>query len=212
MSNLINSIVNAAAEAGLAALNQFGASMLGQAGYNNAPALHIPAMNTPGYRMMVSHAKDIIKHAGLKPVQVLAAPDMKFKDCVNQEIVGTDYDPNIRYVHGQVVHIWYVNEHVIMESQRLYAQMHAPHLHPETRSLPPLSPVHHGHDVPHPAINHTQPPHTPMNHGVIGGMEPQNHDPHYDQMHHEPPPHHNERQPHAPLNKNQRGNTRHNAR
>lgn len=91
----------------------------------NAPDNHIlmPELCSKKFPLKLSEAKELLEGRGLKilPIEVrVRDAGVKYKDCFEFQVVGSDRKANAKLKLGEVVIVQYVTREVIDESRRIF--------------------------------------------------------------------------------------------
>jgi len=80
----------------------------------------IPSLYSEGKHLTVEEVKRRLEDRELKPELTLALKNIKYKDCVDQEVVETNPKEKQKVKKGSFVEVFYVTSEVIEESRSLF--------------------------------------------------------------------------------------------
>ena len=86
----------------------------------NKALVEIPEIYSSDFRLKLKDAMDWLKEDGLNAAPVIVQPNIKFKDCSDLEIVGTNYKLGKKVKPGTRIILKYVTTDVIEDSRKLF--------------------------------------------------------------------------------------------
>lgn len=87
--------------------------------------IFMPELCSKKFPLKLDEAKELLESRGLKalPIEVrLRDACVKYKDCFELQVVGSDRKPNSKLKPGDTVIVQYVTQEVIDESQRIFEE------------------------------------------------------------------------------------------
>lgn len=87
--------------------------------------IFMPELCSKKFPLKLDEAKELLESRGLKalPIEVrLRDACVKYKDCFELQVIGSDRKPNSKLKPGDTVIVQYVTQEVIDESQRIFEE------------------------------------------------------------------------------------------
>lgn len=87
--------------------------------------IFMPELCSKKFPLKLDEAKELLESRGLKalPIEVrLRDACVKYKDCFELQVVGSDRKPNLKLKPGDTVIVQYVTQEVIDESRRIFEE------------------------------------------------------------------------------------------
>lgn len=87
--------------------------------------IFMPELCSKKFPLKLDEAKELLESRGLKALSIevrLRDACVKYKDCFELQVVGSDRKPNSKLKPGDTVIVQYVTQEVIDESQRIFEE------------------------------------------------------------------------------------------
>ena len=87
--------------------------------------IFMPELCSKKFPLKLDEAKELLESRGLKALSIevrLRDACVKYKDCFELQVVGSDRKPNSKLKPGDTVIVQYVTQEVIIESRRIFEE------------------------------------------------------------------------------------------